>query len=66
MNTMNNDKTITLTINEYDNLVEIANEALTVAWNTCNESGTLLMLDEFINELNVIVEKYESEFPLDK
>jgi hypothetical protein len=56
---MNDDKTITLTINEYDNLVEIANEALTVAWNTCNESGTLLMLDDYINELNIIVEKVQ-------
>ena len=56
--TMNND-TITITNADYANLVEIADEALTVAWNTCNESGTLLMLDEFINELNAIVEKYK-------
>lgn len=55
---MNND-TITITNADYANLVEIADEALTVAWNTCNESGTLLMLDEFINELNAIVEKYK-------
>lgn len=56
---MNDNETITITTNDYANLVGIANEALTVAWNTCNESETVLMLDEFINELDEIVEKYK-------